>query len=115
MLVLTILQYQRHTIPNQNLIYLDANNLYGVQCRSFYQHTDSVSSPIDDEIAALELEDLCDDSEDGYIYEVDLHYPTELHNTHANYPLAPESLLIDRAIYSPTQSEGQNQVRCTLS
>ena len=35
-----------------------------------------------DEITALELENLRDDSEDGYIYEVNLHYPTKLHNQH---------------------------------
>ena len=33
-----------------------------------------------DEITALELEYLRDDSEDGYIYEVDLHYPAKIHN-----------------------------------
>ena len=47
-----------------------------------------------DEITALELENLRDDSEDGYIYEVDLHYPAKLHNQHDDYPLAPEPLVI---------------------
>ena len=56
-----------------------------------------------DEITALELENLRDDSEDGYIYEVDLHYPAKLHKQHDDYPLAPESLVIDREMYSPTQ------------
>ena len=56
-----------------------------------------------DEITALRLEDLSDDDEDGYIYEVDLHYSTVLHNSHDDYPLAPESLVIDCAMYSPTQ------------
>ena len=56
-----------------------------------------------DEITALELENLRDDSKDGYICEVDLHYPTKLHNHHDDYPFAPESLVIDREMYSPTQ------------
>ena len=56
-----------------------------------------------DEITSLELENLRDDSEDGYIYEVDLHYFTKLHNQHDDYPLAPESLVIEREMYSPTQ------------
>ena len=33
----------------------------------------------------------------------DLHYPTNLHNQHDDYPLAPESLVIDRSMYSPKQ------------
>ena len=37
------------------------------------------------------------------VLEVDLHYPTSLHNQNDDYPLAPESLVIDRYMYSPTQ------------
>ena len=35
-----------------------------------------------EEISALKLQDLSNDDEDGYILEVDLHYPTNLHNQH---------------------------------
>lgn len=28
--------------------------------------------------------------DDGYVYEVDLDYPTSLHDAHNAYPLAPE-------------------------
>ena len=52
---------------------------------------------------SLRLQDLSDDDEHGYILEVDLHYPISLHDQHDDYPLAPESLLIDRGMYSPTQ------------
>ena len=58
----------------------------------------------DDEAQDLDLEDLDDEADDGYIYEVDLHYPTRLHNKHDDYPLAPESIVIDRSMYSPIQS-----------
>ena len=58
----------------------------GGQCHSFYPHT--VFVPLQ--------QDVSDDNEDGYIYEVDLHYPTDLDDQHDDYPLAPESLVCIR-------------------
>ena len=72
------------------------------QCHSCYLHIGSVFSN-EKKIAALILQDLPDDGEDGYIFEVGLHYPTSLHNQHDDYPRAPESLVIDLNMYSPTQ------------
>ena len=43
-----------------------------------------------EEISTVKLQDLSEDDEDGYILELDL-------------PLAPESLVIDHCMYSPTQ------------
>ena len=50
----------------------------------------------------MKLQELSDDAEDGYIFGVDLRYPTQLHDRHDDYPLALESLLIDRSMYSST-------------
>ena len=57
----------------------------------------------EDEISALKSQELSDDAEDGYIFEVDLHYPTRLHDRHDDYPIAPESLVIDCSMYSSPQ------------
>ena len=89
-------------LPRQDLIYLDANNLYGCAMSQFLP-THGFRLLSSDEITALELENLRNDSEVGYIYEVHLHYPAKLHNQHDDYPLTPESLVIDDEMYSPTQ------------
>lgn len=66
--------------------YLDANNLYGeamshkLPIRNFQWCNDINEEMIRayDEI-----------SDNGYVLEVDLHYPKELHDLHNDYPLAP--------------------------
>ena len=88
------------SLPKQNLIYLDVNNLYGwAMSQSLLTHGFRFLQQ--DEISTLQEQS--DDVEDGYIFEVDLHYPTHLHDRHDDYPLAPESLVIDRSMYSSTQ------------
>ena len=90
------------SLPNQNPIYLDANNLYWwAMSQSLPTHGFRFLKQ--DEISALKLQELSDDAEDGYIFEVDLHYPTHIHDRHDDYPLTPESLVIDRSMYSSTQ------------
>ena len=44
-----------------------------------------------------------DDAETGYILEVDLDYPPELHDLHSDYPLAPEKMVIIPEMLSPYQ------------
>ena len=90
------------SLPTQNLIYLEMNNLYGWAISQSLP-THGFRFLQQDEISALELQELSDDAEYGYIFEVDLHYPTHLHDHHDNYPLAPESLMIDRNMYPSTQ------------
>ena len=98
------------SLPRQDPIYLDANNLYGwSMSQSMPTHGFRFLSK--EEIYVLVLKDISDDGEVGYILEVDIHYP------HDDYPLAPESLVIDRSMYSPTQQsvfpESASQVKLT--
>ena len=57
--------------PNSYLMYLDANNLYG-WAMSQILPTHGFRWLNDEEIEKLDIENLRDDDEDGYIFEVNL-------------------------------------------
>ena len=94
----------KHFYPMQDLswlIYLDANNLYGwAMSQPLPTHGFRWLSENDFPQQILNLRE---DASDGYIFEVDLEYPSELHNRHNDYPLAPERLEIDHDMLSPFQ------------
>lgn len=83
------------------MTYLDVNNLYGDAMMQ--------SLPIGDyrwleseEVASYDpLKDASDSADYGYILEVDLRYPSELHWKHNAFPLAPHNLDITDADLSP--------------
>ena len=43
---------------------------------------------IEEQISNLDVTSLPNDSDTGYILEVDLEYPKTLHDSHSDYPLA---------------------------
>lgn len=49
--------------------------------------------------------EIADDSEIGYVLEVDLEYPESLHTTHSDYPLAPERKTVPNNKLSPYSQE----------
>ena len=95
-------------IISSYIAYLDANNLYG----------DAMSQPLpfsnfewSDEIQTAEdvldynENDIIDEFEGlpvthGFILEVDLEYPKELHDLHSDYPLAPENRCVSADMVS---------------
>lgn len=56
---------------------------------------------LDHQKNAAAILNLQDDSDTGFIFEVDLHYPAELHDKHNDYPFCPER----RAISGITKNE----------
>ncbi|XP_052741550.1 uncharacterized protein LOC112046691 isoform X1 [Bicyclus anynana] len=74
--------------PSSYLTYLDANNLYGWSM-SQYLPTGGfewVDCNVDFNIP--------NNSNVGYILEVDLEYPQSLHESHSDFPRCPENILI---------------------
>lgn len=86
--------------PIKHLIYLDANNLYGGVMRyplpiGFMRWLD------ESENNHFDVMKVSADSRVGYTLEVDLEYPSELHNDHDCYPLAPEHKIVQDKELSP--------------
>lgn len=79
-------------VESSYIVYLDANNLYGWAM--------SQALPIGDykfddvtQFTSESIMNIDDNSERGYIFEVDLDVPVEKHDYFNDYPLAPESTL----------------------
>ena len=71
---------------NNFLMYYDANNLYGWAMSqplpySGFKWVETLPEPKEGK---------------GYFLEVDLEYPKELHESHNDYPLAPERLAVKK-------------------
>ena len=84
------------------LINLDANNLYGLAMSQKLPYKDVQYSN-----KKLTEEDILNyaDGEEGYILDVDLEYPEELHDKHSDYPLAPEIMNVTVDMLSDKQKE----------
>uniref|UniRef100_A0A6P7GY74 Uncharacterized protein LOC114344439 n=1 Tax=Diabrotica virgifera virgifera TaxID=50390 RepID=A0A6P7GY74_DIAVI len=77
------------------IMYLDGTNLYGA----------AMSQPLpwknfkwlsDQEIEQFNVFDIDDNGEKGYMLEVDLHYPPNIHEQHNDLPFCPESIIPPR-------------------
>ena len=88
---------KRHSIINdcesskekKSVIYWDTNNLYGWGMNQplLYGGFDWLNKQ---DINELDLDSISENSSIGYFLEVDLEYPSKLHDFHNDYPLAPE-------------------------
>jgi len=88
------------------ILYLDANNLYGwamsrplpLREFKFLSESEVIAFP-------MMLPTLTEHDTLGYILEVDLEYPEELHDAHNDYPLAPEHFKVPNDQLSPYAKE----------
>ncbi|XP_031549086.1 uncharacterized protein LOC116286658 [Actinia tenebrosa] len=88
--------------PTTYIFYLDANNLYGWAMSQYLpvREFEWVEPREIDYYLRVKP-----DSRKGFILEVDLEYPKELHTLHDDYPLAPEAVEIPFEQLSPLQKQ----------
>ena len=82
------------TKENTFIMYFDANNLYGWAMTQYLPYG-NFKWMTKKEIDKFSLGLIVENSLNGCILEVDLEYPNELHDSHNDYPLAPEKLKIN--------------------
>ncbi|GFU97062.1 uncharacterized protein TNCV_3347081 [Trichonephila clavipes] len=70
------------------LMYIDAYNLYGYAMSKYLPLKDFVWS--DNNLTEQDILDSLDESDVCYMLEVDVEYPSDLHEKHSDFPLAPE-------------------------
>ena len=93
--------------PNSYITYLDANNLYGLAMSQAFP-TSGFEWANTTQLEKQILTHLENDPK-GYILEVDLEYPEELHTSHNAYPLAPERIKVEKAWMSEYQHSFDNK------
>ena len=88
--------------PTVYITYFDANNLYGGAMSEFLPYDDLRWNN------NLTLEDILtteDNAEEGHIVEVDLHFPSEIHDKLKEFPPAPENIVPNVEWFSEFQKE----------
>ena len=79
-------------LPSSYIMYLDANNLYGWAMSNPLPHSNFKWEDVSKYEEIIESDAVADR---GYVLEVDLSYPSNLHEQHRDFPLAPHHLDID--------------------
>ena len=88
--------------PNSHILYLDVNNLYG-WAMSQHLPVGGFQWVGDCQQLAKTIAEHPADGPEGYILEVDLEYPEDLHDAHNAYPLAPERMVVEKGWMSEYQ------------
>lgn len=100
--------YNKNAI-DEYILYLDANNLYGYAMSQYLPQKNfkwNTEEWTPDRILAIP-----DDSKTGYMFDVDLHYPVELHDIHNGYALAPENIIVKNDMLNGWQSENRKETK----
>ena len=90
------------------IMYWGANNLYGWVMNQHLPYCD-FSFVTKKEISEFCLNSICENSAIEHILEVDLEYCKNLHDSHSDYPLAPETFKISSDMLSKYCSDIANK------
>ncbi|KAJ8979283.1 hypothetical protein NQ317_004428 [Molorchus minor] len=78
--------------PTSFISYLDATNLYGHSMTQALPTNGFIWLSVE-ELANLDIMSISDEGNEGYILEVDVHYPHELHDLHCDLPFLVENVV----------------------
>ena len=98
------------TKDHSYLFYIDCNNLYGHSMSSYLPTGDfkDVPKQMFDNFDVLSIPD---DADTGFLLDVDLRYPSTLHDKHNDLPLAPEHLIVESNQLSEHQQRLQEETQ----
>ena len=94
--------------PEKYIIFLDTNNLYGHAISQYLPYWGFEWVKINNQTVNKILNKK-DNSLHGYFLEVDFDYPKKLHDSHKDYPMAPEKSKIKEEWLSPYSLENANK------
>ena len=89
------------------ILYLDANNLYGGGMVSYLPQK-NIKWNFQEWTIDM-IKNLDDKGNKGYMFEVDLHYPKELHDLHNGYALAVENKLVKNDMLNDWQTKDRKE------
>ena len=96
-------------LPRKELIYLDAVNLYGAGMMRPLP-TNGFRRLSAEERTTFDINTVERDGPKGYALVVDLQVPEHLHDVFADYPLAPEHLVVEESLLSETQLDMRQMI-----
>ena len=92
------------TKPEKWIVYVDMNNLYGKAMSQYLPYGKFKWVKVNNKVINRVL-NKSDNSLHGYFLEVDLDYPEKLHDSHKDFPMAPEKIKVKEEMLSPYSQE----------
>ena len=83
--------------PLEDLLYIDANNLYGHALSQCLPHS-KFRWLTKSEINALDAKSFDYENNEGHLFEVDLTYPVSVQDRTEDLPFAPERLTVEESM-----------------